>query len=62
MDTNNNTILEVRFRDLGPISLSGLDYNQQPTDIDYLRASCTFTYKIYEFAQSMASQTIETTS
>ena len=62
LSSKNNTILEVRFRDLVSISLSGLDYNQQPTDIDYLRASCTFTYKIYEFAQSMASQTIETTS
>ena len=47
LSSKNNSILEVRFRDLVPISLSGLDYNQQPTDIDYLRATCTFTYKIY---------------
>ena len=41
---------------------SGLDYNQQPTDIDYLGATITFTYKIYEFANVGATGTTETTS
>ena len=62
LSSKNNPILEVRFRDLVPISLSGLDYSQQPTDIDYLRATITFTYKIYEFANVGASATTETTS
>ena len=62
LSSKNNPILEVRFRDLVPISLSGLDYNQQPTDIDYLRATITFTYKIYEFANVGATGTTETTS
>jgi hypothetical protein len=52
----------VRFRDLYPISLSGLDYNQQETDIQYLTASVTFAYKIYEFAAVSGGRTIETTS
>ena len=62
LSSKNNANLEVRFRDLYPISLSGLDYNQQETDIQYLTASVTFAYKIYEFATVSSSATTETTS
>ena len=47
LTSKNNANLEVRFRDLYPVSLSGLDYNQQETDIQYLTANVTFAYKIY---------------
>ena len=62
LSSKNNANLEIRFRDIYPISLSGLDYNQQETDIQYLTASVTFAYKIYEFATVSGSGTIETTS
>ena len=62
LSSKNNANLEVRFRDLYPISLSGLDYNQQETDIQYLTANVTFAYKIYEFASVSSSVTTETTS
>ena len=62
LTSKNNSNLEVRFRDLYPISLSGLDFNQQATDVNYLTASVTFEYKIYEFANVGGSATIETTS
>ena len=62
LSSKNNAALEVRFRDIYPISLSGLDYNQQETDIQYLTASVTFAYKIYEFATVSGSGTTETTS
>jgi len=62
LTSKNNSNVEIRFRDVYPISLSGLDYNQQATDVDYLTASVTFQYKIYEFANVGASATIETTS
>ncbi len=62
LSSKNNAALEVRFRDIYPISLSGLDYNQQDTDIQYLTASVTFAYKIYEFATVGSSTTVETTS
>ena len=62
LSSKNNAALEVRFRDIYPISLSGLDYNQQETDIQYLTASVTFAYKIYEFATVSGGRTIETTS
>ena len=62
LTSKNNSNIEVRFRDIYPISLSGLDYNQQATDVDYLTATATFQYKIYEFANVGASGTVETTS
>ena len=62
LSSKNNANLEIRFRDIYPISLSGLDYNQQETDIQYLTASVTFAYTIYEFANVGGSGTIETTT
>ena len=59
LTSKNNANLEVRFRDIYPISLSGLDYNQQETDIQYLTASVTFAYKIYEFANVGASTVVK---
>ena len=48
MTSKNNPVIEVRFSDLYPVSLSGLNFNQQETDVTYLTATCTFTYKLYE--------------
>ena len=62
LTSKNNANLEVRFRDLYPVSLSVLEYNQQETDIQYLTANVTFAYKIYEFATVGASGVVETTS
>lgn len=62
LTNKNNPITEVRFSDLFPVALSGLQYNQQLTDINYLTAEVTFKYKIYEFANVSASHTTEVTS
>lgn len=62
LSNKNNSVIEVRFRDVFPISLSGLSYNQQATDVDYLTATVTFDYKIYDFATKGASRTTVTTS
>ena len=51
LTSKNNPNIEIRFSDVYPISLSGLDYNQQESDINYLTANVTFAYKIYEFAR-----------
>ena len=48
LTNKNNPIVEVRFRDLYPISLSSLDYSQAETDVEYLTASVEFEYTIYE--------------
>tara|TARA_R100001509_G_scaffold35413_1_gene18728 strand:+ start:49 stop:639 length:591 start_codon:yes stop_codon:yes gene_type:complete len=48
MTSKNNPVIEVRFSDLYPVALSGLAFNQQETDVTYLTATATFTYKLYE--------------
>ena len=48
LSNKNNPLLEVRFRDVYPASLSGLDYNQNATDVEYLTATCDFKYTLYD--------------
>ena len=62
LTSKNNANLEVRFRNIYPTSLSGLDYNQQATDVDYLTATVSFEYAIYEFATVGNKVTTETTT
>ena len=62
LTSKNNPVTEVRFSDVFPISLSGLAYNQQASDTDYLTATVSFNYKLYDFASSNASRTTITTS
>ena len=57
LTSKNNPNIEVRFSDVFPISLSGLQYDQQATDINYLSAQVSFNYKIYQFAERGASKT-----
>ena len=61
-DRERKSNIEVRYSDMFPVSLSGLNFNQQATDIDYLSASVTMKYKIYEFATKGGSRTTVTTS
>ena len=62
LSSKNNPILEVRFRDLYPTSLSGLSYDQQAGDTSYLSGSVSFNYNIYEFATVGSATTTETTT
>ena len=62
LTSKNNAQLEVRFRDLYPTSLSGLQYDQQADDVNYLSATVTFNYLIYDFATVGSSTTSVTTS
>ena len=48
MSSKNNPVIEVRFSDLFPVALSGLQFDQQLTDTTYLTATATFSYKMYE--------------
>ena len=62
LSSKNNAQVEVRFRDLYPTGLTGLAYNQQASDVDYLTATVSFSYLIYDFATVGASTTTVTTS
>ena len=57
LTSKNTTNIQVRFADVFPTSLSGLNYNQQQTDVNYLIATVTFQYKIYEFAEGSGKVT-----
>ena len=48
LTNKNNPVVECRFRDVFPTSLSGLTYSQNQSDVEYLTASVTFKYTIYE--------------
>ena len=62
LTSKNNPQLEVRFRNVFPTSLSGLDYSQTATDVEYLTATVAFNYEIYDFATVGSSATSVTTS
>ena len=62
MSSKNNSQVEIRFRDVYPTGLTGLQYNQQAADVDYLTATVSFNYLIYDFATTGASTTSVTTS
>ena len=48
LSNKNNPIVNVFFRDLYPVAMTALDYNQAATDVEYLTASIDFAYQIYE--------------
>jgi len=62
LSSKNNSELEVRFRNMFPTGLTGLQYNQQAADVDYLTATVSFEYEIYDFATTGSSTTSVTTS
>ena len=62
LSSKNNSQVEIRFRDVYPTGLTGLQYNQQAADVDYLTATVSFNYLIYDFATTGASTTSITTS
>ena len=51
LTNKNNPTMEVRFADVFPVSLSGLEYNQNVTDVEYLTATIDFRYKLYEMVK-----------
>ena len=50
LSNKNNPIVEVRYSDMFPVSLSGLSYSQDATDVTYQTAEISFRYKLYEIA------------
>ena len=61
LTSKNTTNIQVRFSDVFPTALSGLDYNQQQTDVNYLIATVNFQYKIYEFAEGSGQTSVSVT-
>ena len=47
--SKNQPKVNVQFKNMFPTSLSGLDYSQELTDVEYFHATATFRYLYYEF-------------
>ena len=47
LSSHNNANMRIVFEDMFPISLSDLSFDSTLTDIDYLKATVTFRYKLY---------------
>ena len=62
LSSKNNAQVEIRFRDVYPTGLTGLQYDQQAGDVDYLTATVSFQYLVYDFASVGSSTTTVTTS
>ena len=48
LSNKNNPIVEINFHNIYPTSLSGLEFTQTATDVEYMTASAEFAYQIYE--------------
>ena len=51
LSAKNNPIKEVRFKDIFPVSLTGVSYSQQASDVQYLTSSVSFKCTTYSFAE-----------
>ena len=48
LSNKNNPVVEVRFEELSPVALGALTFDQEATDVQYLKATADFNYKYYE--------------
>ena len=51
MTSKNNVNKQIRFVSAMPVSLDGMEFTVQNTDIEYLTASVTFQYTRFEFVK-----------
>ena len=47
LTNKNNPILEINFEDIFPVSIGDLDYSQDATDVEYMKVTAEFAYKVY---------------
>ena len=51
LSSKNMPKTEIRFKNIFPTSISGLDYNIGGTDVDYITCSASFSYLGYTINQ-----------
>ena len=51
LNSKNIAKTEIRFQNLYPTSLGGLNYDVKMNDVDYLQATVSFAYMYYEIIQ-----------
>ena len=52
-NSKNMAKVNVQFKNMFPTSLSGLDYSQELTDVEYFHATASFRYLYYEFENTV---------
>ncbi len=55
LNSKNIAKTEIRFQNVYPTNLGGLNYDVRQTDIDYLSASVSFNYMKYDIVQISTS-------
>jgi len=53
LNSNYKEVAKVKFLDLFPTSLSSLDFDATPTDIQYFTAVASFKYTVYTISSSI---------
>jgi|TARA_Y100000310_G_scaffold174968_1_gene175066 hypothetical protein len=48
LSSKHNPVVEVRFRDVFPLTMAALEYTQADTDVTYLTMTASFAYSHYE--------------
>ena len=51
LNSKNIAKTEIRFQNLYPTNLGGLNYDVKMNDVDYLQATVSFAYMYYEIIQ-----------
>ena len=49
ISNKNNPLLAVDFHNLYPVALGPLQFNYDASDVEYIVATASFSYQIYEF-------------
>jgi hypothetical protein len=49
LSNKNNPVLQVDYQNIYPVALSGIQFSQDGSDVQYITSSATFSYQIYEF-------------
>jgi hypothetical protein len=53
LNSNYKEVVKVKFLDLFPTSLSSIDFDATPTDIQYFTAQASFKYTVYTITSSI---------
>jgi hypothetical protein len=48
LSSKHNPVVEVRFKDVFPLSMAALEYSQADTDVTYLTMTASFAYSYYD--------------
>jgi|TARA_B110000263_G_C15200130_1_gene460250 hypothetical protein len=57
LTSNMNPQINIKFHDMWPVSLSGINFDSTLTDIEYATADVSFQYDVYEIQNLLNNET-----